>query len=93
MLTTLQALKQTLIWIDSVPQELPLPGMPGFDREWLDAMIAGTPIEGAPVVTHEQALDMALEWVEAVPAELRQSLAPFDEATMKAVLSAAHTQH
>jgi hypothetical protein len=93
MLTTLQALKKTLTWIDSVPQELPLPGMPGFDREWVDAMIAGEPIEGAPLVTHEQALDMALEWVEAVPAELRQSLAPFDEATMKAVLSAAHTQH
>jgi hypothetical protein len=93
MLTTLQALKQTLTWIDSVPQSLPLPGMPGFDREWVDAMIAGEPIEGAPAVTPEQALDMALEWVNAVPVELRKSLAPFDEATMKAALSVANIQH
>lgn len=35
----LTALQDALMWIDAVPQETPLPTMPGFDRDEVDALI------------------------------------------------------
>ncbi|GJA77606.1 MULTISPECIES: hypothetical protein [Gammaproteobacteria] len=35
----LTALKDALMWIDAVPQDTPLPAMPGFDRDEVDALI------------------------------------------------------
>ncbi|HEJ7888694.1 TPA: hypothetical protein SMI07_000688 [Serratia liquefaciens] len=36
----LEALKAAMEWIDSVPQDVQLPTMPGFDRDWVDGIIA-----------------------------------------------------
>jgi hypothetical protein len=37
-----QALRWALKWIDTVPQELPLPAMPGFNREYVDGLLEGS---------------------------------------------------
>ena len=34
-----EALTVALEWIDAVPQDTPLPSMPGFDRDWVDSLI------------------------------------------------------
>jgi hypothetical protein len=34
-----EALALTLEWIDAVPDDTPLPAMPGFDRDWVDAVV------------------------------------------------------
>lgn len=36
----LTALKMALDWIDAVPKDTPLPAMPGFDRDFVDGVIA-----------------------------------------------------
>ncbi|UNE46497.1 hypothetical protein IHE77_13905 [Serratia ureilytica] len=36
----LEALQASLEWIDAVPQDVQLPTMPGFDRDWVDGIIA-----------------------------------------------------
>lgn len=36
----LEALQAALEWIDAVPQDVQLPTMPGFDRDWVDGIIA-----------------------------------------------------
>lgn len=33
------ALKDALMWIDAIPQDTPLPAMPGLDRDEVDALI------------------------------------------------------
>lgn len=35
----LEVAKSLLNWIDSVPSDVPLPAMPGVDRDWVDAVI------------------------------------------------------
>jgi len=35
----LEVAKSLLNWIDSVPPDLPLPAMPGVDRDWVDSVI------------------------------------------------------
>lgn len=35
-----KALADTLEWIDAVPSDTPLPAMPGFDRDEVDATLA-----------------------------------------------------
>lgn len=35
------ALRAALDWIDAVPQDVALPTMPGFDRDWVDGLIQG----------------------------------------------------
>lgn len=35
----LEALQAALEWIDAVPQNVQLPTMPGFDRDWVDGII------------------------------------------------------
>ncbi|AXN57833.1 hypothetical protein [Acinetobacter phage ABPH49] len=34
-----EALEAALEWIDAVPQDTPLPTMPGFDRDWVNAVL------------------------------------------------------
>ncbi|HFF8937689.1 hypothetical protein [Serratia marcescens] len=36
----LEALQAAMEWIDAVPQDVQLPTMPGFDRDWVDGIIA-----------------------------------------------------
>lgn len=36
----LEALKAALQWIDRVPASVKLPAMPGFDRGWVDGVVA-----------------------------------------------------
>jgi len=36
----LEALECALEWIDAVPRETVLPAMPGFDRDWVDEIVA-----------------------------------------------------
>lgn len=36
----LAALTNALEWIDAVPSDMPLPAMPGFDRDEVNALIA-----------------------------------------------------
>lgn len=35
----LWALKACLEWIDAIPEEVELPAMPGFDRDWVESVI------------------------------------------------------
>lgn len=35
----LEALEAALEWIDAVPADTVLPAMPGFDRDWADAIV------------------------------------------------------
>lgn len=35
----LWALKAALDWIDSIPDDIKLPAMPGFDRDWVESLI------------------------------------------------------
>jgi hypothetical protein len=35
-----EALKWTLEWIDAVPKDTLLPGMPGFDRDYVNNLLA-----------------------------------------------------
>ena len=76
------ALRKTLDWIDSVPSETPLPAMPGFDRDWVESLSDGQ-LDGWPSLTFEQALEMAIDWVEAVPDDIRATLPPFDLSLVK----------
>lgn len=71
-----KTLRHILDWIDSVPSDWPLPTMPGFDRDWIESLISGQ-MEGWPNFSFEDAIEMALEWVDAVPPELRVQLTPF----------------
>lgn len=77
------ALRKTLLWIDGVPSEAPLPAMPGFDRDWVESLLDGQ-LDGWPPLTVERALEMAIDWVEAVPVEIRATLPPFDVSAAKA---------
>ncbi|MGQ6015120.1 hypothetical protein ACUNG1_14080 [Serratia sp. IR-2025] len=36
----LEALQTAMDWIDAVPQDVQLPTMPGFNRDWVDGIIA-----------------------------------------------------
>ncbi|HEJ7052556.1 TPA: hypothetical protein SMF43_001501 [Serratia marcescens] len=36
----LEALQAAMEWIDAVPQDIQLPTMPGFNRDWVDGIIA-----------------------------------------------------
>lgn len=36
----LEALQAALSWIDAVPNDVTLPTMPGFDRDWVDGVIS-----------------------------------------------------
>lgn len=33
------ALRLALDWIDAVPKDIPLPTMPGFDRDWAESLL------------------------------------------------------
>lgn len=35
----LWSLKAALEWIDAVPENIQLPAMPGFDRDWVESLI------------------------------------------------------
>lgn len=70
------ALRECLNWIDGVPADTPLPAMPGFDRDWVESLIAGQ-MDGWPALTFESAVDMAQDWIDAVPADVRAALPPF----------------
>lgn len=35
----LEALQAAMAWIDAVPQDVQLPAMPGFERDWVDGII------------------------------------------------------
>ncbi|WGK63440.1 hypothetical protein QAO71_16850 (plasmid) [Halopseudomonas sp. SMJS2] len=78
------ALRKTLDWIDGVPSEAPLPAMPGFDRDWIESLLDGK-LDGWASLTVEQALEMTIEWVEAVPVDIRATLPPFDVSAPKAI--------
>lgn len=73
---SVNALRKALNWIDSVPSDTPLPAMPGFDRDWVEALMSGHPEEDVPL-TIDEALEMAVEWIAAVPADIRASLPHF----------------
>jgi hypothetical protein len=36
-----QALRWALDWIDAVPDDVMLPGMPGFDRDYVNGLLEG----------------------------------------------------
>jgi hypothetical protein len=42
----LEALEAALEWIDAIPNDFQLPAMPGFDRDWVDSIIAKAKGEG-----------------------------------------------
>lgn len=71
------ALRKILDWIDHVPGDFPLPAMPGFERDWVESLIEGR-MEGWPPLSFENAIDMAMEWVNAIPAGLLAQLPPFE---------------
>lgn len=77
------ALRTSLKFIDSVPSDAPLPAMPGFDRDWMESMMAGY-TEDQPKLSLGEALGMCLEWIDAIPAEVRNSLETFDEESVRA---------
>lgn len=57
------ALTAALDWIDAVPSDIELPTMPGFDRDQVDALIAG--IKGASSTTEGEWCvieDMEVYW-------------------------------
>ena len=33
------AVRSLLAWVDTVPKELPLPAMPGIDRDWVESLL------------------------------------------------------
>jgi hypothetical protein len=70
-------LRAALRWIDAVPSHLPLPAMPGFDRDWVESLLEGQPEHQEPL-TYPQAIDMALEWIDAIPAGLLATLPVLD---------------
>lgn len=35
----IESLEATLQWIDAVPDDTPLPVMPGFDRDWVNNIL------------------------------------------------------
>jgi hypothetical protein len=70
-------LRAALCWIDQVPCELPLPAMPGFDRDWVDSLLEGQ-LEHQEPLTYPQAIDMALEWIDAIPPDLLATLPVLD---------------
>lgn len=75
-------LRHILNWIDSVPSSLPLPAMPGFDRDWVESLIDGD-MDGWPELSFKDAVDMALEWVDAIPPAMRNSLPPFQRPVLE----------
>jgi hypothetical protein len=77
------ALRASLKFIDSVPSDAPLPAMPGFDRDWMESMIAGY-TEDQPVLSLGEALGMCLEWIDEIPPEVRNTLQPFDTEGVRA---------
>jgi hypothetical protein len=77
------ALRTSLKFIDSVPSDAPLPAMPGFDRDWMESMIAGY-TEDQPALSLGEAIGMCLEWIDSIPAEVRNNLEPFDAEGVRA---------
>jgi hypothetical protein len=71
------AVRHTLDWIDKVPSELPLPAMPGFDRDWVESLLIGNLQPEDEPITLSDALSMALEWVDAIPRSMMDELPPF----------------
>lgn len=41
----LEVAKAMRAWIDAVPSDVPLPAMPGFDRDWADSVIEEAGLE------------------------------------------------
>ncbi|MFK4131940.1 hypothetical protein ACI2KR_06550 [Pseudomonas luteola] len=84
MLSQEQALRKALDWIDGVPQDLALPTMPGFDRDWLESMMDGQLQEDDEPLTYPEAISMVLDWIDAVPEDIKADLPPFDRAEVSA---------
>lgn len=72
-----KGLRAALRWIDAVPSEMPLPAMPGFDRDWVEGLLEGEAAHQEPL-TYPQAIDLALEWIDAIPADLLATLPVLD---------------
>lgn len=82
-MTQEKALKTALAWIDSVPSTMPLPAMPGFDRDAVDRLLTHDQYEDAPTLDYQEAIEMALEWIDAVPKHFLAELQPFDRQSIK----------
>lgn len=82
------ALKAALGWLDTLPKDLELPAMPGFDRDWVDRLVQGQVYEEDEPLTHAQAIGFVLEWIEAVPAGLLAELPPIDVSLLKGAVVA-----
>lgn len=83
-----QVLKSALGWIDALPENLELPAMPGFDRDWVDRLVQGQTYEEDEPLTRAQAIGFVLEWIEAVPAGLLAELPPIDVSLLKGAVAA-----
>lgn len=70
-------LKALLKWIDTVPSETVLPAMPGFDRDEVDTLLMeGMSADQSDVL---EAVDMARDWIAAVPENIKMALPALPE--------------
>ena len=79
----MSALRESIKYIDSVPSDAPLPTMPGFDRDWMESMMAGY-TDGQPPLSLGEAIGMCLEWIDTVPKDVADKLIPFDRKGVQA---------
>ena len=68
----IQRLKTLLGWIDAVPRDAELPTMPGFDRDYVDALIEQAVQAEASAVS--EAVEMAEDWIACVPESIKLTL-------------------
>jgi hypothetical protein len=81
-----KALRMALNYIDSVPSDVMLPAMPGFDRDWLECFMSGFPEEGESL-TYAEAFRIVLRWIDALPQDVVSSLPTFDRKEVENVMT------
>lgn len=72
-MSRIDKLKTLLAWIDQVPREAHLLAMPGFDRDHVDSLIDLG--RAADPEALNEAVDMAREWIAALPDAVKADLA------------------
>lgn len=62
--------RAALAWIDAVPQETPLPAMPGFDRDWAEEVLANANGERPAPVLYRWWFEQAPSQVNVTQADM-----------------------
>jgi hypothetical protein len=63
--------------------------MPGFERDLFESLLADQ-MDGWPELDYPEAISMALEWIDAVPADIAAQFPPL---TLRADIEAAAAAH